>query len=263
MLVLNLRESKRVERAVSHNSRIVLILGSGPNVPKAATWAAGSFDDIVAINNAWRVRPDWNHLIFPEDFPESRRPAVIDPAQNLVCADAFVPAQNAYGGFVFAGGTMAFTAGYWALHALRPQVIAWMGCDMVYPGKGATHFYGTGAADPLRADVTLQDLEAKSARLALLAARQGCLCVNLSDAPSRLRFPRVRVDTLRSLQLNLPDTAAVGGILRHEAELDYQVPSGRYWEEAERFDARALSALDTRWRAAYEPAECLSDPAAA
>jgi len=71
---------------------------------------------------------------------------------------------------------MAFTAGYWALHALRPEVMGFIGCDMVYPKTGATHFYGTGTADPLRDDVTLQDLGAKSARLMVMAAAQGCAC---------------------------------------------------------------------------------------
>ena len=80
---------------------------------------------------------------------------------------------TAFGGIVYAGATMAFTAGYWALSALQPRVLAYLGCDMIYP-QGQTHFYGTGAADPLRPDPTLQNLRAKSARLELLAARAGC-----------------------------------------------------------------------------------------
>lgn len=33
--------------------------------------------------------------------------------------------------------------------------MAFIDCDMVYPTTGgSTHFYGTGAADPLRDDVT-------------------------------------------------------------------------------------------------------------
>ena len=169
---------------------IVLILGSGPNATEAAHWPKGWFDRVVAINNAWRVRPDWDDLIFPEDFPTERRPQTLRDGQRLIEAAQFVPTQNAYGGFVYAGGTMAFTAGYWALHALRPRVLAFMGCDMVYPKTGATHFYGTGTADPLRADPTLQDLGAKSARLGLIAAAQGCLCVNLSRDRSELLTTR-------------------------------------------------------------------------
>ena len=81
-----------------------------------------------------------------------------------------MPIQNDLGGFVYAGGTMAFTAGYWALGALRPDVMAFFGCDMVYPTEGS-HFYGNGNADPLRDDITLRNLEAKSARLSIIAAR--------------------------------------------------------------------------------------------
>ena len=40
--------------------------------------------------------------------------------------------------------------------------------------------------------ITLRSLEAKSARLMVLAARQGCAMVNLSAGPSRLVFPRVQ-----------------------------------------------------------------------
>jgi hypothetical protein len=36
--------------------------------------------------------------------------------------------------------------------------------------------------------------------------------------------------------------------------LDYVVPSGRYWEEAGRFDPAALDRVDALWRKAAEPA---------
>jgi hypothetical protein len=35
--------------------------------------------------------------------------------------------------------------------------------------------------------------------------------------------------------------------LAREAELGYLVPSGRYWEEAERFDPAEIDALDSLW----------------
>ncbi len=94
-----------------------------------------------------------------------------------------MPAQNAYGGFVYAGGTMAYTAAYWALSALHPRR-RWpsSAATCTTPPRGATHFYGTGTPDPLRADITLRSLEAKSARLMILAALQGCAMVNLSTA---------------------------------------------------------------------------------
>lgn len=229
----------------------LLMLGSGPDVVKAAGWPRdGAFDAVLAINNAHAVRPDWDYHIYPWDFPPERRP---QPAagQVTVVQDDFVPAQNTYGGFVYAGGTMAFTAAYWALHALRPRVIAAFGCDMHYPA-GQTHFYGAGTADPLRADVTLQSLEAKSARLMVLAAMQGCAMVNLSDGPSRLVFPRVGLAEMAGARPLPFDTRLAAAALRREADLGYVVPSGRYWEEAGRFDPAALRALDTMWLAAAQ-----------
>jgi len=225
---------------------VVLMLGSAPMVTEAATWPRVPFDRIVAINNAWRVRPDWDMAVFPHDFPVDRQ-AAPGPDQSLITQNDFVPAQNAYGGFVYAGGTMAFTTGYWALHALRPSVIAVFGCDMQYPVGQKTHFYGEGTPDPLRNDITLRSLEAKSARLMVLAAMQGCAMVNLSDGPSRLIFPRVvRGQAAQALPLPYcPDLAACA--LADEAALGYLVPSGRYWEETDRFDPKALDRLDGLW----------------
>jgi len=223
----------------------VLMLGSGPTVTQAAAWPRDGFDVVLAINNAWRVRPDWDYLIHPWDFPPDRRP-VPAQGQRLITQDDFVPAQNAYGGFVYAGGTMAFTAAYWALAALRPRVIAVFGCDMHYP-TGQTHFYGTGTADPLRADVTLQSLEAKSARLMVLAAMQDCAMVNLSQGPSRLVFPRVARANLAAARALPFDARQRAAAQAHEADLGYYVPSGRYWEQADRFDPAALRTLDRMW----------------
>ena len=227
----------------------ILILGSGPNVVQARSWPRMGFDHILAINNAWQVRPDWDALIHPWDFPKDRRP-VAKLGQTLVTQEEFVPAQNAFGGFVYAGGTMAFTAGYYALHAHTPRVIAMFGCDMHYPKLGQTHFYGTGTADPLRDDISLQSLEAKSARLMVLAAMQGCAMVNLSNGPSRLIFPRISRAQLDRItpQIYCADLAAEAMVF--EKYLDYQVPSGRYWEHLDRFDATALSKLDALWYAA-------------
>ena len=229
---------------------IVLILGSGPNALDCRDWPRAPFDRIVAINNAFAVRPDWDICIFPEDFAADRRP---EPAagQRLVSAADYVAIQNDYGGFVYAGGTMAFTAGYWALGALRPTVLAYLGCDMTYATTGATHFYGTGAADPLRKDVTLRSLEAKSARLAVHAAEQGCAVVNLSTAgESRLVFPRSTPDALAGVGPMTLDPGATRRARAEEVRLGYQVPSGRYWLEEHRFDPAAIDALDAIWHGA-------------
>ena len=226
----------------------LLMLGSAPMALQAATWPRPPFDRILAINNAWAIRPDWDDCIYPWDFPEDRRP-MARHNQHLITQENFVPAQNAYGGFVYAGGTMAFTAAYWALHAHQPKTIAVFGCDMHYPANGPTHFYGHGTPDPLRLDITLRSLEAKSARLMILAAMQGTAMVNLSTGASRLIFPRASATDLpagpAAFDATLTDLA-----LQREADLNYHVPSGRYWEQADQFDTAQIDALDQLWLAA-------------
>ena len=215
-----------------------------------ADWPRAPFDRIVAINNAWRVRSDWDDLIHPWDFPEDRMPPAPAPGQRIVTEADFVPAQNRWGGFVYAGATMAYTAGYWALDALAPRVLAYFGCDMHYPTTGQTHFYGAGTADPLRPDITLQSLEAKAARLMILAAEAGHAVVNLSDGPSRLVFPRARAADLGGIRPAAFDRGAADEARAAEAALGYHVPSGRYWEELDRFDPAGLSRIDALWLAA-------------
>lgn len=228
----------------------ILILGSGPNVTVATHWDRGPFDVIVAINNAWRVRPDWDYLIHPSDFPANRQPDQVRTQQQIITYETYVPAQNALGGFVYAGGTMAFTAGYWALHDLKPTVMAFMGCDMTYD-RAQSHFYGTGTADPLRADVTLRSLEAKSARLQAMAHRRGCRTLNLSQDASRLVFARATpADLTARVAL---DEAAIDHALRLEADAGYMVPSGKYWKEEDRFDPAVIDEIDAAWCATVRP----------
>lgn len=227
---------------------VVLILGSGPNVRLASEWQRAWFDQIIVMNNAWRVRDDWDALVFPEDFPDDRLPPALNGTQRLIKADAFVPAQNSFGGFVFAGATMAYTTAYWVLHALRPRVMAFMGCDMVYPKQGATHFYGTGTADPLRADVSLRDLGAKSARLAVLAAAQDCACVNLSQDKSSLLFARSDpAEAGTALPIRV-DAAEVAELRVRETGLGYETPTGRYDVSGADMNLDALDQLDQDWR---------------
>ena len=98
----------------------VLIIGSAPDSVKARDWSDPPFDHIVAINNAWRIRSDWSNCIFPEDFPLERQPKA-NKNQYLNSAKDYVRAQNYFGGFVYAGGTIAFTGGYWALYKFKPK----------------------------------------------------------------------------------------------------------------------------------------------
>ena len=233
---------------------VVLILGSGPNVVACRDWPRAPFDRIVAINNAWAVRPDWDYHIHPDDFPPERMPIKLRAGQRIIRAADYVPLQNSLGGFVYAGGTMAFTACYWALAALNPRVIAVLGCDMVYGGAAKTHFYGEGTADPLRKDVTLRSLEAKSARLMAIAARQNCAMVNLSDDESRLVFPRATVATASKATPLATDKSTVNAALAEERRLGYDVPSGKYWKEEDRFDVTAIDRLDALWlKSTFQP----------
>ncbi|MBN2905458.1 MAG: hypothetical protein JXJ18_01985 [Rhodobacteraceae bacterium] len=224
----------------------LLLLGSGPGVVACRDWPRAPFDVIVAINNAWAVRPDWDALVYPHDFPAARMPPAPAPHQALIDETAFVPAMNAFGGVVYCGATMALTAAYWVLARYRPKVVAVLGCDMVYPATGPSHFYGQGRADPLRADITLQSLEAKSARLMVQAAAQGTAMVNLSSGPSRLVFPRATSRTLPTRPARF-DPARAARALAREAELGYGAPSGRGWNDPDRFDPARLRALDALW----------------
>jgi len=242
---------------VLHQSNIVLIIGSAPDALRARTWDKKIFSHLVAINNAWQIRDDWDFLLYPEDFPAARRPLSIALQQTVITAQDYVPVQNDYGGFVYAGGTMAFTSAYWALGQLRPKVLAFIGCDMVYAAIGnATHFYGNGQADPLRSDVSLQSLEAKSARLRYLAAQQQCRCVNLSQAAeSRLLFPRSSLAELQAYALALTadnsadyfDQAYAAQAQQREFDLNYQFASGRYWEHLALISASECAAVDALW----------------
>ncbi|MFC6582755.1 hypothetical protein [Sulfitobacter aestuariivivens] len=150
---------------------------------------------------------------------------------------------------------MAFTAAYWALDALRPRVLAFLGCDMVYAATGKTHFYGTGSADPLREDVTLRDLGAKSARLAMMAAAQGCQCVNLSDAAqTALLFPKAAVADLGRVQGVAVDRPSYDALRQAETALGYDTPDGRYWKREDQYDPAMLADIDARWRRLYAAA---------
>ncbi len=225
----------------------VLIIGSAPDALEAQSFNRDLFQQVVAINNAWNVRSDWDYCIFPDDFPEIRRPNE-NNEQRLIGSEQYVPLQNKYGGFVYSGGTMAFTAGYWVLGHFNPRAIAYIGCDMVYDEK-KTHFYGRGTPDPLREDPTLKNLKAKSARLEAIAASQNCSIFNLSKRPkSNLVFRR------NSLE-NIPEdptprrvnTELLKLVLEKEKSLGYFIKNGKYWKHLADFDRKKIDILDGLW----------------
>ena len=53
---------------------LIVIIGSAPDALEARSFKREFFDGLVVINNAWNIRDDWDYCIFPDDFPESRRP---------------------------------------------------------------------------------------------------------------------------------------------------------------------------------------------
>ena len=225
----------------------VLILGSSPDAIEAINFKSGVFDKIVAINNAWQIREDWDFCIFPNDFPEEKRPKS-NLSQKLITHHEYVPIQNRFGGFVYAGGTMAFTSGYWALGKLKPTLIAYLGCDMIYKGN-KTHFYGKGTADPLRNDPTLMNLLSKSARFEAIANANNCSVFNLSKKnESNLVFRRLEISQI-SEPINrrkVEDNKTLEA-LKMEKELGYFVKDGKYWKHLKTLDSNAISRLDLLW----------------
>jgi hypothetical protein len=237
----------------------VLILGSAPDAVRAREFDLSQFSAVVVLNNAWQIRDDWTHIVYPEDFDPARRPADLT-GRKVIEYDQFVPANNVFGGIVYAGGTMAFTGGYWALDALKPDLLAFLGCDMVYDGDPAnSHFYGQGEPDPLRDDPTLQKLEAKSERLRWMAFDRDCVCFNLSDKDhSRLTFDRLDDESLaaplgqirelaRRRLMSSCDRCAAAQAQEAEALADCVFESGDYWNAEPPLDAAKLADIDDLW----------------
>ena len=227
----------------------ILIIGSAPDSVNATKWKNLTFDNIVVINNAWKIRRDWTNCIYPEDFPIEKRPKA-SKTQTLHSSEEYVEAQNHFGGFVYGGGTMAFTAGYWALYKLKPQIICYTGCDMVYKGQ-KTHFYGKGNADPLRKDKTLSNLLAKSARLEAIAFLNKCKILNLSNiSESKLTFLKLKVNDLDNtykISSNKFKKEKINLALQKEKKTGYFVPDGKYWKKMDKFDQREIKEIDNLW----------------
>ena len=242
------RIRKQLNVSPQQNYSRVLILGSAPNVVTVHDIDVSCYDEIIVINNAWQVLGTWTEHIFPYDFPKENQPKRYAKGQRPIDEQLFVGRQNEFGGFIYAGGTMAFTALYWALGEHMPSEIHILGCDMVYPDAGKTHFYGEGTPDPLREDFTLRDLYAKSARFMCLAARNGCSTYNLSDQTSKLCFPRHSGNIDDNPVHFLINQASVQNILDQESSLGYFITSGRYWEADVKIDLQALDKVDQQWK---------------
>lgn len=172
-------------------STIAIIVGSSPSATEISDMP---LEDCfkIAINNAWRIRKDFDVLVHPSDFAKDRMPD-IDFSGKLVSNEDYMLAVNEAGGMIFAGATMTFATGYWVLENVAARLVGYFASDMVYPTSGeASHFYGNGSPDPLRKDVSLGSLEARGARLFAWGLYRNKLVVNFSGlSSSRLCFPRV------------------------------------------------------------------------
>ena len=232
----------------------VLVIGSAPDAVRAAKWEMSVFDQVIAINNAWRVTNQWTELIFPYDFSDEKKPSKLQDHQKIVTEDQFVLAQNLFGGFVYAGATMAFTAGYWCLSQHQPSKLCFLGCNMHYKSKGQTHFYGRGQPDPLRDDITLTSLQASSYRMLILAKMQGCDIISLSPGETNLHVPQTSFDEFLEYQATFRiSETKVRQALEHEKKLNYYVKDGRYWLDERLFCRDELQKLDQIWIDALVP----------
>ena len=73
--------------------KTVLIVGSAPDAARIQSIDCSTITYKVAINNAWRLRKDWDYVIYPEDFPKEKQPTSFDK-DKLISAKQYVPKQN-------------------------------------------------------------------------------------------------------------------------------------------------------------------------
>ena len=122
--------------------------------------------------------------------------------------------------------------------------------SMVY-GEGKTHFYGIGVADPLRKDISLRSLEAKTARFECFASLVGSNVYNLSkEKESRLVYRRKNISSLSTVYTDRPRKIKTGKMqqaLKFEKKLNYFIADGKYWKHEDTFDKEEIDNLDKLW----------------
>ena len=226
----------------------VLIIGSAPDATKARELDLTFFDTVIVINNAWKIISNWNELIFPYDFPDYKKPKSMGKHQRFVTEKEFVPAQESLGGFVYAGATMTFTTGYWALVEHKPSLMCFLGCNMVYPSNTQTHFYGSGRKDPLRDDISLTSLKACSRRLLAIAKMRNCDLISLSSGVTNLDIPQLDFSQLDNFHPSIVvDRQRVADAFLLEESFGYFFRGKKYWEFLDQIDKSHLIELDRAW----------------
>lgn len=125
-----------------------IIVGSAPVSKSLET---RDLDDYftVALNHAWKLRPDFNAHVFLDSLPNIHRPPEGYPAASISRQRVMGGITNA-GGIYLTGMTAATSAGYWSIHNRPQRTFSYFGCDMVYSDTDANHFYGSfGDAGPM------------------------------------------------------------------------------------------------------------------
>lgn len=170
-------------------SKNVVILGSAPSATQAAR-LLGAETIVVALNNAHRAVPRIDFAFYAGDFPAERRHAQVGRIGRST--PHYLPALQAFGGPLYCGATIAFAAAYWAIVNFPYAQVSFYGCDMVYPAE-QSHFYGQGQPDPLRRNMSLQNLRAKSLRIFYFGLTHHVLFLNASqEVHTRLAVPQLK-----------------------------------------------------------------------
>ena len=189
-----------------------LIVGSAPDARAITDATIPKSVSLIAMNNAWRLRPDFLIHICPNDFPDANKPPA-DYKLRRVQNRGYTAGVRRAGGTLFCGATMAFVTGYFALSARSERIIGFVGCNMVYDGP-ETHFYGKGEPDPIKVDMatyaSIKNLKAKAARLFLYGLLQDTLMLNMlphSDGQLILPTTKHEGDITERYQALMSDTS--------------------------------------------------------
>jgi hypothetical protein len=211
-------------------------------------------DVLIALNNAWRVRDDFDVVLFANDFPSRQLPRRY-VGELLSTANIEPAVAKAFGPLMFRGSTMAFNGIYYAL-SLAPAAVFAIGCDMDYRVvQGRTHFYGIGGVDPLRYNISLRSLQAKSSRALCLAAQSHVPLVRVCDEiAGHLALPSVSFADFES-GCDAPPVSLFADQCARALEAEKNAPFDatikKYWkyndDEAAR---RYVDTVDSLWQAA-------------
>lgn len=189
--------------------KTVAIVGSAPSAPKVVE-KLGEDTIVIALNNAHRALPRVDFHFYSDDLPHAQK----HPRHRVIGRSSphYAPALQRFGGTLHCGSTTAFNAGYWAIEAFPFSQVSFFACDMTYDGQ-QSHFYGQGQPDPLRSDVSLQNLAAKGLRLFWMGLEHQVLFLNASAEPhSRLLLPRLASGISLAGALPTGREEALGGL---------------------------------------------------